>query len=288
MENEQKLKYCVKLYKTDILRCIELTHNSIINKTISYLKQHNIKDVVLGISGGVDSSLVLAILVHIKKHHITDLNIYAVNIHFTVYNNIFDFSYIDMLKRAYHSEVYFIDVNASETIATLLLGDMKIKPSRDIVAQSSYALRYQILFTYAQLFKGITIGTTNRDEFEYSGWFGKSSDMVVDLQIITSLHKFEVLEIANRLHVPSEIIKRTPVGDLIDGTSDEDNFGCSYDELAWYTAIGKDIKNAIYNKADEKNIKFQEFILKRFDKLEKLHARNAHKYQGQGFNPIFL
>lgn len=284
--NEAKLKFFVEQYKNSVLNLICVAQKNIIDKTVNYLNHHAINDVILGISGGVDSSLVLAILCEIKKKHIPTLKIHAVNIHFTVYNNIFDFSYIDILKKKYRDEVNFIDVNGSETLATMLISDMKIPVSRELTAQVSYALRYQMLFTYAQFFKGITIGTTNRDEFEYSGWFGKSSDMVVDLQIITSLHKFEVLEIAHRLEVPDEIINRTPVGDLIDMSSDEDNFGCSYDELSWYTASGKDIKNDYYENDSARD--FQKFLATRFYKLEKLHGRNAHKYQGQGFNPIFL
>lgn len=258
-----------------------------------YLMKNNIDTVILGISGGIDSSLVLAVLVDIKKNHLPLLKIHAVNIHFSCYDGIFDFRYIDLLKRKYKKDgVIFHDVDGTNSIQAIF-DDLKFDANcKNLMAQSSYALRYQMLFTYSQMYSGVTIGTTNKDEFSYVGWFGKNSDMVVDLQILQNFHKFEVVYWAEKLGVPYEIISRVPVGDLIDHSSDEDNFGCSYDELAWYSAVGKIYKDDFITKQGDlilkKNFEFHEDLVKKFEKVEALRKKNAHKYQGQGFNPIFI
>ena len=57
--------------------------------------------------------------------------------------------------------------------------------------QYAYALMYTLLFRKAQEVNGITFGTTNKDEFAI-GWFGKTSDMVVDIQPIHDFHKHEI------------------------------------------------------------------------------------------------
>lgn len=119
-------------------------------------------------------------------------------------------------------------------------------------------------------------GTTNRDEFQYSGWFGKNSDMVVDIQVITDWSKCQVIQAAKWLDVPQSIIERAPVGDLLDMSTDEDNFGCTYDELAYFQDY--------IEPADTSN----PFLEKKFAKLRALHAQNAHKYQGQTYNPYFI
>jgi NAD+ synthase (glutamine-hydrolysing) len=272
--NEVVLKNRVRMYKKYVISELEHKQKDILAKTTAYLKKFNIDNVVLGVSGGVDSSLVLAILCEIKRNSLPNLKINAINIHFSVYDGIFDFTYIDILKKKYSDEVNFIDVDASSTLEVMFKNDLKLEPTKELLAQSSYALRYQLLFTYAQLFKGITFGTTNLDELDYVGWFGKSSDMVVDIQIISNLHKFEVKTWAIMLGVPDEIVLRAPVGDLVDLSSDEENFGCTYDELAWYSKVGR-----YYGT---------EFLKQRFAKVEELHKKNLHKYQGQTFNPVFI
>jgi len=265
----------VQEYKYQTLNFFDL--NNKIRKVAKYLKEHNIKNVVLGISGGIDSTVVLYILENVQRSYIRDLNIYAYCIGFyNVYGHVFDPTYINTLKNAlqYNPNVHIKHIDCSNTLS-LMVNELKIdNPSKHLLAQSSYALRYQMLFTYAQQLNAITVGTTNRDEMEYVGWFGKNSDMVVDLQIISDWHKFEVIEAARWFEIPSQIIDRVPTGDLIDGTSDEENFGCTYDELAYFH-IAKDTM-CPYD------------LEQKYGKVIELHKKNAHKYQGQTFNPIFI
>lgn len=242
------------------------------------LKFANIKDVILGISGGIDSSVVLGLLIAVKNGYIPDLKIHGYCITFdSVYDEVFDKKYITTLQEsACYKDVTIDVIDCSKTL-NLMFSEMSLTNTKHLMAQSSYALRYQMLFTYAQQFNGVTFGTTNRDEFEYVGWFGKSSDMVVDFQCITDWHKFEVIEAAKFLRVPQEIIDRVPTGDLIDNSSDEDNFGCSYDELAYFSQL-----------RTMKQINEYGNFLKKYSKVLALHEKNIHKYQGQTFNPIFI
>ena len=150
-------------------------------------------------------------------------------------------------------------------------------------ANIAYALRYQAIFARAQQVGGITIGTTNRDELEYAGWFGKNSDMVTDVQFLWRFPKCVIREFARALGVPDEIIARTPVGDLIDGSSDEQNLGCTYDELRWYTDVG--CHHVTHTGPHT------EYMLRKFDRLEALRKKNMHKYAAKAithYNPVFL
>lgn len=248
-----------------------------ITKIAEYLQKHNITNVIIGVSGGIDSAVVFAMLTKVKQLHIPSLKIRGYCITFNeVYGHVFNSSYIDLLRKQYCNN-YDISITTIDCTNTLnqMFVDLQLNADEDqLLAQSSYAFRYQMLFTYAQRFGGITIGTTNKDEFDFVGWFGKNSDMVVDLQVITDWHKFEVVEAAKQLSVPSAIIERTPTGDLIDGSSDEANFGCTYNELAFI------------RKADR--LFSDEFIKQKYEKAIALNRKNAHKYQGQTFNPVFI
>ena len=79
--------------------------------------------------------------------------------------------------------------------------------------------------------RSIVVGTTNRDEGAYLGFFGKASDGMVDLQPISDLHKSEVRALARHLGVPEEVVLAVPSGNVHDGRVDEEMIGASYDEV---------------------------------------------------------
>lgn len=276
--NQLELDQDVLNYKSLKLQNFNSVLTNKIIKIAAYLQKANISNVVVGVSGGIDSAVVIALLCKVKE--LIPLTIRAYTIHFDLYDGIFDPNYVDDLKNKFGDKVKFKTIDASKTLDTLF-DDLKVKMSvkhydNILRAQSSYALRYQMLFTYAQTYGAVTIGTTNRDEFEYSGWFGKNSDMVVDLQVIADWHKFEVIKAAEMLDVPQSIIDRKPVGDLLDKSTDEENFGCTYNELAYFAYLLKHFEDN------------NQFLIDKFAKLKALHQKNIHKYQGQTFNPIFI
>lgn len=79
--------------------------------------------------------------------------------------------------------------------------------------------------------RSVVVGTTNRDEGAYLGFFGKASDGMVDLQPISDLHKSEVRALARHLGVPEVVVTAVPSGDVHDGRVDEEMIGASYDEV---------------------------------------------------------
>ncbi len=269
--NKGELDVAVETFKS--LR-VKKDPQTRIDAIAKYLNQWNIDTVVVGVSGGVDSALVLAMLAKIPN-----LKIYAVNINFNLYDGVYDERfYYDLETEFEGSEnifFYKLDMSMSEGFDHLRYG-LPFDTNIDVDANLSYAMRYLVFFAFAQQFKGITIGTTNYDEMGYVGWFGKSSDMMVDLQPIADLHKFEVVEWARQLGVPESICSRSPVGDLLNDSTDEENFGVTYDELSFFTALR--------SKTQETN----DFLDDYFAKVNDLRAKNAHKYQGQNFNPVFI
>jgi NAD+ synthetase len=89
----------------------------------------------------------------------------------------------------------------------------------------------------AHAHRSIVVGTTNRDEGSYLGFFGKASDGMVDLQPIADLHKSEVRALARHFGVPEAAIAAVPSGDVHDGRSDEDMIGASYDEVELFLRL---------------------------------------------------
>lgn len=282
----------VQAYKAEMLRdgCSQVWTQKY-NGLRDYLTQNRIKQVVLGVSGGVDSALVLALLMDVAA--VQPLTIHACCFTFEQYEGIFDYSYINVLKRMTETSnvnVVWYEKDLS-SVDRALYRALDIIHTEDQQANVNYALRYQALFAVAQSVGGVTIGTTNFDEFAYAGWFGKNSDMVVDLQCITDLHKFEVNTLARALGVPSSIIHRSPVGDLITNKTDEQCFGVTYDELSWFTGYMVSQHTTMddrFTRVDTQMEMLNPFIKDKFSNVIALHKKNRHKYAGQTFNPIFI
>jgi NAD+ synthase (glutamine-hydrolysing) len=125
---------------------------------------------------------------------------------------------------------------------------------------------------------GVLCGTTNLDEGGYLGYFGKASDGMVDLQLISDIHKSEVYRVAGALGAPQEVLSVTPAGDMFDGRSDVEVFGTSYDFVELFLEM-KSLK--IYERAEIQGAwsgatwsEYEEFS----GRLERLHEFNGHKY----------
>ncbi len=125
----------------------------------------------------------------------------------------------------------------------------------------------------------IVCGTTNRDEGAYLGYFGKASDGMVDLQLISDLHKSEVRSVAQYLQVPESIIAAVPTGDMFDGRVDEEVFGAGYDFVELYLLLKsfeQEYDRAAYLDKLSEVAKEQYEVLA--SRLEDLHRYNGHKY----------
>lgn len=117
-------------------------------------------------------------------------------------------------------------------------------------------------------FRSIVCGTTNRDEGAWLGFYGKASDGMVDLQPIADLHKSEVRALARHLGVPDETVDATPRGDVHDGRSDEQMIGATYDEIEIFLRLRElGLPPALGVSGEAARA------------IESQHQRNAHKYR---------
>jgi NAD+ synthase len=92
-------------------------------------------------------------------------------------------------------------------------------------------LRMCTLYLYANARNYVVAGTGNKDEDYGIGYFTKYGDGGVDISPIADFHKSEVYELARALGVPSRIIEAPPSAGLWDGQTDEGELGMSYDEI---------------------------------------------------------
>jgi len=93
-----------------------------------------------------------------------------------------------------------------------------------------HRLRMVLLYSYAEHENLLVAGTANKTEF-LTGFFVKYGDGASDIMPILPLYKAQVRQLARFLHIPEKIINKAPSPDLLPGITDELAMGISYDKL---------------------------------------------------------
>ena len=195
-----------------------------------YLEESHCKAYVLGLSGGVDSSLVAAIA---KKAVGKDkLFCYALDIE----SNPADVE--DAKKVAKELDLNLEIINLSKTYHSYLedlKGENFIRLTK---SNLKVRMRMVALFAFAQEKSGLVLGTDNMDE-RYVGYFTKYGDGAADVLPIVYLTKKEVREAAELYGLSSLLANRVPSAGLFEGQTDETEMGVKYEDLDNYLLGGK-------------------------------------------------
>tara|TARA_A100001011_G_scaffold286094_2_gene296725 strand:- start:3373 stop:4110 length:738 start_codon:yes stop_codon:yes gene_type:complete len=122
-------------------------------------------------------------------------------------------------------------------------------------ANSRARLRMTTLYQVAAANKGIVVGTGNKVEDFGVGFYTKYGDGGVDISPIADCNKTEVWELGKELNILEEIINAAPTDGLWDdGRTDEGQLGLKYDELE-EAMNNPDSKNrAEYEKIRKQNL----------------------------------
>jgi len=91
-------------------------------------------------------------------------------------------------------------------------------------------IRMSILYYFANREKLLVVGTGNKSEY-LQGYFTLHGDIACDLLPIGNLYKTEVRKLAKDLGVSEKIINKTPTAGLWPSQKDESELGISYEEL---------------------------------------------------------
>ncbi|MFN4223745.1 MAG: NAD(+) synthase [Fervidobacterium nodosum] len=223
------------------------------------METYNFKGAVIGVSGGVDSAVVLALLTRtIEKENILALilperdsskesvrDAKLVCNHFGVNYKIFlitgalrklgvyslfppalfipESVKISYSKKRWerYQDPYIMDLkNEGDELFLKGLAYYRIK----------HRVRMCKLYMEAEKRGYCVVGTTNKTELAL-GLYVKWGDDAVDIEPIKHLYKTQVFELAKHLGVPEKIINKKPTPDLIPGINDEDAFGIEYSKL---------------------------------------------------------
>lgn len=93
-----------------------------------------------------------------------------------------------------------------------------------------HRVRMVVLYSSAEHRNYVVIGNVNRTEY-MSGFFVKWGDSCADITPLLPLYKTQVRQLARFLKIPQKIIDKAPTPDMIPGITDEFAMGITYDRL---------------------------------------------------------
>ena len=206
----------------------EQLKTKIVNWISDYCWKYNIKSLVVGVSGGIDSAVVSTLCAE------TGLPTYALTMPLLSKKEntaLSDGHALGLVNR--YSNVTNVNVDLTETYKVFnLFVDDTFTKNELANANSKSRLRMVTLYQVAGSVGGIVVGTGNKVEDYGIGFYTKYGDGGVDIAPIADLYKTEVRELGGYLGVMNEIIDATPTDGLWDdGRSDEDQIGATYAEL---------------------------------------------------------
>jgi NAD+ synthetase len=229
-----------------------------------YIKKSQSNGFIVGISGGIDSS-VTSFLVAMTKLPTIILEMPI----FEKRKNLLSTQHAKLLINKFSNVCYLEkDLSALFTTFCHITNDSKKNTKRSLaLANVKSRIRMVTLYYYANIKNYLVVGTGNKVEDFGVGFFTKYGDGGVDLQPIADLTKSEVRFLAKKLNVIEEIQEAKPTDGLWeDNRSDEDQLGATYEELEWAMQIAQK-KNYLFSKIEHKILK----------KYQKLHQKNKHK-----------
>ena len=229
----------------------------IINWLNEYKEATNCKGVVLGISGGKDSTVVAML---------STLVFGVDNVFGVIMPNGIQSDIDDAIKVCETLDITHIVVNIQDSYKSIVEQIKHVKISDKAKTNIPPRLRMTTLYAIAQTLGYRVIGTGNASE-RYIGWFTKYGDGGVDICPISNLTCTEVIhlgkELCKEFNLSESFITKQPA-DGLTGKSDEDNFGFSYYVLDNY------IRNTL---SESEKIKYENEI----NLIEKLHSISEHK-----------
>ena len=176
----------------------EDVYNFIVNQMVDYLKRNNMKALVNGVSGGIDSCVTSAIAYEVKKRMGEDFRLIGLSLP-TKTNSFDETSIADKILKAFYGKDGFID-NIQLACFTVKIAirryEDELGESVSTVADGNIKARLRMMYLYdvASLNGGIVIDNSNRTETELGFWTLHGD--VGDYAPIGNLWKTEVYGLA--------------------------------------------------------------------------------------------
>ena len=209
----------------------------LVEKLVSWISEKVLaggcKGVVLGMSGGVDSSVVAVLCQRAFPQS-------TLGVIMPCYSSQEDEEHALAVASKFSIPTKTVVLDSVFDTLLKVLPDDSAVPATSQLAKANLKVRLRMLtlYCFANQLKYMVVGASNRSEL-FTGYFTKYGDGGVDILPLGNLVKGQVRELASFLGIPQEIINKPPSAGLWPGQTDEGDLGFSYDELDRYLVTGE-------------------------------------------------
>ena len=194
------------------------------NWIYNYVKSANAENVIVGLSGGIDSAVTAALC----TKALGNKNVFGLSLPCGSISQ--DLEDAKLVAKSLEIDFTVLDLNP---IYDKFLNIIEFNHKKNNLANANLKprIRMTALYFYGQTKgKSLIAGTSNRTEL-IIGYFTKYGDGAADFEPLASLYKQEVSKLAKNLSIPERIITKPPSAGLWAGQTDEGEIGLTYDIL---------------------------------------------------------
>jgi NAD+ synthase len=176
---------------------------------------------VLGVSGGIDSSVVVAL----AARALGPENVLAVTMPYKTSS--------DETRRHSQAMIAALGVRSLDAPITDQVDAYFVRypdAAQMRLANKCARERMTVLYDQSAAFEGLVLGTSNKTEL-LLGYGTQFGDMASAINPVGDLYKTQLRQLAAHLDVPADILAKSPTGDLWVGQTDEGELGFSYADV---------------------------------------------------------
>lgn len=203
---------------------MELFVKDLINWINNQISKAGCRGIVIGMSGGLDSS-VTAVLCKLSQPDTT------LGLIMPCYSQEQDS--VDALSVARKFNIPTQNINLNPIFDSFTT-EIPVKGTDSAVkiakANLKSRLRMSTLYYYSNQLKYLVAGTSNRSELMV-GYFTKYGDGAADILPLGNLYKTEVRQLAKYLGVPGRIIEKSPSAGLWPGQTEYEELGFKWSDV---------------------------------------------------------
>lgn len=270
IDTEEEPTKRVRTYLEQPEREMELIHDAIVCAIRDYFRQNGIKNAVLGLSGGIDSAVVLPLAVAaLGRRNVTGIMMPS---QFSS-----DHSVNDAVREAENLQIYYEIIPIEPLYKTFMkqlspvFGDTHFGLAEENLQAR---IRGNLLMAVANKTGAMLLNTSNKSEAA-CGYGTMYGDLCGGLSVIGDLYKSQVYALAHYINrkksiIPQNCIDKAPSAELRPGQKDSDS-------LPPYEVIEQVLRLHLEGNQDEKEIVKSGIEREMVRKVLGLFYKNAYK-----------
>lgn len=223
--NSQGSVSTLRLAKETMELDLAFTETRIKHFIRDYVEKADANGVILGLSGGIDSSTVAALsALAIGGDRVLGLSMPEKETYSAT-----DIRHVKMVADKFRFQLETIDITSMlQTCYT----SIPAYDAKDLISKGNVKARVRMvcMYYYANRLGRIVVGSSDKSE-TMMGYFTKWGDVAADISPLMDLYKTQVRQLAHHIGIPSEIVTKPSTPRLWPGQLAEEELGIEYDKL---------------------------------------------------------